>query len=200
MAALLGLGELGRQSLGGGSLSSGGVPAPDLLAGDRVETLVDDRVEPVASLLHVPLHDASVPPAPDGRDPGEQSVDDGRRPEVNAGVTPSTGVSASRSTSSPPPCMRLSPTLPDGDVLAGMAAGAPQPIESLLRRLRNDLSHGNRDHDERSLRPWVALVETICRAHALRLLGFDDAAIVAGMAAPSAPPRPDSASDAESAP
>jgi hypothetical protein len=32
------------------------MPAPDLSACDRVEPLVDDRVEPTAALLHVNLH------------------------------------------------------------------------------------------------------------------------------------------------
>lgn len=79
---------------------------------------------------------------------------------------------------------------PAGDVLTPLTTDGPQPVETLLSRLRNDLSHGNRNYDDPSLRPWVSLVETMCRAHALRLLGFDDGAIIRGLAAPPAPARP----------
>ncbi len=90
----------------------------------------------------------------------------------------------------PVPVRALVAKPPVGGILDAISADASQRVESLLRILRNDLSHGNRNHDDRSLRPWVTLVETICRAHALRLLGFDDAATVAGLVAPSAPQPP----------
>lgn len=90
----------------------------------------------------------------------------------------------------PEPIRVLVSEAPLGDVLSAMTTDDRQPIEALLRILRNDLSHGNRNYDDRSLRPWVTLLETMCRAHALRLLGFDDGAIVAGLAGPpdAAPP------------
>lgn len=80
---------------------------------------------------------------------------------------------------------------PAEDVLTAMTTDRSKPVEELLRILRNDLSHGNRNYDDRSLRPWVSTVETMCRAHALRLLGFDDGAIIAGLAAPPAPAAPE---------
>lgn len=79
---------------------------------------------------------------------------------------------------------------PSGVVLATMAADGPRPIEALLRILRNDLSHGNKNYSDRDLRPWVHAAETMCRAHALRLLGFDNDAVVAGLAPPPAPAAP----------
>ena len=87
---------------------------------------------------------------------------------------------------------------PAGDVLAAMTLDAQLPLEGLLRVLRNDLSHGKRNYDDRSLRPWVALVETVCRAHALRLLGFDEAATIGGLAPPSPPAPPEPTGDRRS--
>jgi hypothetical protein len=46
-----------------------------------------------------------------------------------------------------------------------------------LRVLRNQLSHGDRNYPDRELEPWVAAVETICRAQLLALLGFPAADI-----------------------
>ncbi len=89
----------------------------------------------------------------------------------------------------PEPVQELVSTPPDGAVLAVMNADGPKRTEELLRILRNDLSHGNRNHSDRDLRPWVLIVETLCRAHALRLLGFDEAALIAGLA-PTKPPTP----------
>lgn len=96
----------------------------------------------------------------------------------------------------PEPVRELLSTPPSGDVVVAMTTDGPQPIEALLRILRNDLSHGNRNYDDGSLRPWVQIGETMCRAHALRLLGFDDEAIVAGLAPPPAPAPPAPAGDA----
>jgi hypothetical protein len=90
----------------------------------------------------------------------------------------------------PKPVRALLLEPPGGDVLAAMSTDGPQPIEALLRILRNDLSHGNRNYDDRDLGPWVEIVETTCRAHTLRLLGFDDDAVAAGLAPPPAPARP----------
>jgi hypothetical protein len=54
-----------------------------------------------------------------------------------------------------------------------------------LRLLRNHLSHGDRNYDDRELRPWVQTVETVCRAHLLRLLGFDPSAIEHATSSPA---------------
>jgi len=79
---------------------------------------------------------------------------------------------------------------PGGDVLVALTADGAQPIEALLRMLRNELSHGNRNYDDPDLLPWVQVAETMCRAHALRLLGFDEDAVVAGLAPAPAPAAP----------
>jgi hypothetical protein len=55
-------------------------------------------------------------------------------------------------------------------------------LHEQLGVLRNDLSHGRRSYPDADLRPWVECVDLICRAHLLRLLGFNDAAIVAAVA------------------
>lgn len=96
----------------------------------------------------------------------------------------------------PEPVRGVVSTPPAGDILAAMTTDGPQPIEALLRILRNDLSHGNRNYDDGSIRPWVQIVGTICRAHALRLLGFDNDAVVAGLAPPRPPAPPAPAADA----
>jgi hypothetical protein len=89
-------------------------------------------------------------------------------------------------------------TAPRGVVYDAIAGDGAQPIEVLLRTLRNDLSHGNRTYEDRDLRPWVHVVETMCRSHALRLLGFDDDAIGKGLASPTPPARPTANYEAES--
>lgn len=58
-------------------------------------------------------------------------------------------------------------------------------LEGQLGLLRNQLSHGTRNYDDRVLGPWAVTAETICRAHALRTLGFDDESVESGLAAPS---------------
>jgi hypothetical protein len=55
-------------------------------------------------------------------------------------------------------------------------------LPAQLRSLRNHLSHGGRNYDEGELAPWVRTAETICRAHVLRLLEFDNARIERGLA------------------
>jgi hypothetical protein len=45
-------------------------------------------------------------------------------------------------------------------------------FQAQLRVLRNQLSHGDRNYPDYELEPWVAVVETICRAQLLALLGF----------------------------
>jgi hypothetical protein len=50
-------------------------------------------------------------------------------------------------------------------------------LAAQLRTLRNQLSHGGRNYQESELSPWVRTVETLSRAHLLRMLGFDDVAI-----------------------
>ena len=59
--------------------------------------------------------------------------------------------------------------------------GGPR-LEGKLRVLRNQLSHGTANYEASVLRPWVRAVETLCRGHALRLLGFDGDAICYGLA------------------
>jgi len=71
-------------------------------------------------------------------------------------------------------------------------------LPNQFRVLRNWLSHGVRNYPPRELRPWVRAAEILCRAHALRLLGFDDQAIVGGLAPPTAP-KPDAPGSAEDA-
>jgi hypothetical protein len=53
----------------------------------------------------------------------------------------------------PKPVRALLLEPPGGDILAAMSTDGPQPIEALLRILRNDLSHGNRNYDDRDLGP-----------------------------------------------
>ena len=50
-------------------------------------------------------------------------------------------------------------------------------FEAPIRVLRNQLSHGTRNHEDDALQPWVAALETICRAHLLRLLEFPEPAV-----------------------
>jgi hypothetical protein len=89
-----------------------------------------------------------------------------------------------------PPPVRALLAPPSGEVLAAMNKDGERSIEVLLRTLRNDLSHGIRHYTDHALRPWVAIVEIMCRAHALRLLKFDEEAIVEGLAPPPAPAPP----------
>ena len=67
---------------------------------------------------------------------------------------------------------------------AELAARGATTLGDQLRVLRNDLSHGVRNYDNATLRPWVQTAETLCRGHALRLLGFEpqhiEAALVTG--------------------
>jgi hypothetical protein len=49
--------------------------------------------------------------------------------------------------------------------------------QAQLRVLRNKLSHGDRNYPDHDLQPWVGVVETMCRAQLLGLLGFDSAEI-----------------------
>ena len=56
---------------------------------------------------------------------------------------------------------------------AELAARGATTLGDQLRVLRNDLSHGVRNYDNATLRPWVQTAETLCRGHALRLLGFE---------------------------
>jgi hypothetical protein len=45
-------------------------------------------------------------------------------------------------------------------------------LQAQLRVLRNQLSHGDRNYPDYDLRPWVDVVETVCQAQLLSLLGF----------------------------
>ncbi len=88
----------------------------------------------------------------------------------------------------PHPTQESVSTPPPGEVLEAMTAEGPQPMEALLRLLRNDLSHGNCNYEDFALIPWVERVETICRVHTLRLLGFDEESTAIGLGAPPIPP------------
>jgi len=80
---------------------------------------------------------------------------------------------------------------PPGNVVAAeLSAAGNTKLEGQVRGLRNDLSHGRRNFADRALLPWVGIVETLCRAHALRLLGFEDGGIADGLVAPAAPDLP----------
>jgi len=77
---------------------------------------------------------------------------------------------------------------PPGDAIAAELIGAGRTaLAAQLGELRNTLSHGSRNHQDLELLPWVKVVETMCRAHALRLLGFDDASITDGLVVRPAP-------------
>lgn len=79
---------------------------------------------------------------------------------------------------------------PDGELVLQLMAAGETSLEGQLRLLRNQLSHGSRNYDNWDLRPMVQVVETLCRAHALRLLGFDPQAIEHGLSASAPPPDP----------
>lgn len=55
--------------------------------------------------------------------------------------------------------------------------GNAETLAAQIRVLRNHLSHGTRNYEDPALSPWVKTLETICRAHLLRLLGFAEFAI-----------------------
>jgi hypothetical protein len=77
-----------------------------------------------------------------------------------------------------PASVRKSLTTPDMTAIADLLGVTEKPtLANQYQRLRNDLSHGDRNFDVRALLPWVRSIETLCRGHALRLLGFDDSAI-----------------------
>ena len=44
-------------------------------------------------------------------------------------------------------------------------------VEQAIRHVRNDLAHGNRNYAEQDLRRWTDVLDALCRAHLLRLLG-----------------------------
>jgi ApeA N-terminal domain 1 len=75
-----------------------------------------------------------------------------------------------------------------GAIQADLVIGGASTLPAQLRVLRNNLSHGTRNYRDRELLPWVAAVEMICRAQALRLLGFDTDGIVRAIIAPSTAP------------
>jgi hypothetical protein len=57
-------------------------------------------------------------------------------------------------------------------------------LHEQFARLRNDLSHGQRNYDDHDLDAWVKALELICRAHLMRLLGFKAAAIERALSSP----------------
>jgi len=60
-------------------------------------------------------------------------------------------------------------------------------LPNQFRVLRNWLSHGVKNYPPAEVRPWARSLETLCRAHSLRLLGFDEQAIVDGLVPPKRP-------------
>jgi hypothetical protein len=56
-------------------------------------------------------------------------------------------------------------------------------LHEQLRVLRNQLSHGDRNYDDRELRPWVTVAETICQAQLLGLLGFSPSDLTKALSA-----------------
>jgi hypothetical protein len=57
------------------------------------------------------------------------------------------------------------------------ASEGADTLEAQVRVLRNHLSHGSQNYSGSELRPWVRALEIVCRAHLLRLIGFEDQAI-----------------------
>lgn len=81
-----------------------------------------------------------------------------------------------------PPDVRSQVETPEMSTIAAeLAAESVTTLEGQMERLRNDLSHGNRNYPSRDLQPWVTSVELICRANLLRLLGFDATAVTNGL-------------------
>jgi hypothetical protein len=54
--------------------------------------------------------------------------------------------------------------------------------QAQLRVLRNKLSHGERNYPDHVLSPWVVMVETICQAQLLGLLGLGSSEIESALA------------------
>ena len=82
-----------------------------------------------------------------------------------------------------PDAIRRKTELPQSDPVAAMLRNrGARSLEEQLRVLRNDLSHGDQNYEEWELRPWVNVLETLCRSHVLRLLGFDPKAIALAIA------------------
>ena len=81
-----------------------------------------------------------------------------------------------------PPDVRGQVETPEMSTIAAeLTAASVTTLEGQLEKLRNNLSHGNRNYPSRDLQPWVASVELICRANLLRLQGFDATAVVNGL-------------------
>lgn len=57
-------------------------------------------------------------------------------------------------------------------------------VESAIRRIRNDLAHGNRNYADRGLRPWTEVLDALCRAHLLRLLSCPPSVMEAAFSLP----------------
>ncbi|WP_169734294.1 ApeA N-terminal domain 1-containing protein [Hamadaea tsunoensis] len=56
-------------------------------------------------------------------------------------------------------------------------ARRPTDVGHALRLIRNDLSHGSKNYDAREVNEVVIVLHRVARAHLLRLLGCDDAAL-----------------------
>lgn len=73
----------------------------------------------------------------------------------------------------------LMPEIQATTVISGLIA-APNEIKTpqvAMRRLRNDLAHGQRGYDAHDLHEVVSVLERVVRAHALRALGGPDLSV-----------------------
>lgn len=76
-----------------------------------------------------------------------------------------------------PPIARI--TFESLDATSIYAGLGERNVENAVRRVRNDLAHGNRNYDERDLKRWTDVLDAVCRAHVLRLLGCPGSTIAA---------------------
>ncbi len=68
-------GELAGEQFGLGAVGAGGMPASQLLSGDRVSAFVDHGVETASPLGYVTVHECPPSIGPDHRDPEEHSTE-----------------------------------------------------------------------------------------------------------------------------
>jgi hypothetical protein len=67
-------------------------------------------------------------------------------------------------------------------ISVGLVTEGVTTYEMQIERIRNNLSHGNRNYVQHELQPWMASLELVSRAHLMRLLGFDDDGISLALA------------------
>lgn len=63
------------------------------------------------------------------------------------------------------------------------SGGKAITFQEIIRRLRNDLSHGNYNPPDHELIPWTKRLDRLSKAQLLRLLGFDSGLIEAKLGA-----------------